>query len=170
MFRRRITITLLCCSTIVTAAILVANGTSESPLNIRIVNVTETENTKMVTMELQRPNPKIRLRNEDLKFQVQIARQWQPLQRFPELENLLTSTNCEQVVFATEACRLVIGYRTGGSPRCKAYFLLYKHGISKNFPRLASKLLRCVPQERPLHRFQIDLMIPAEARTPTQRG
>jgi len=166
--RRRSKIALLCISTVMVAAILAVTAMSDNPLNITIVGAAEAGTTKDIIVEFNRRNPVARFAEDDLRVQVRIAGAWQPPERFPQLEfpNLLARTNCERVVFAvprqTEACRFLLGYRNGGSPRCQAYGFLWRHGVSKHFPKFASRLLKHVPQQRRLRHVEIELILPGE--------
>ena len=165
-----IKIALLCFFAAVAAGILAVTGASESPLGIRIVSMGEMETKEAMTVEFQRRDPAARFSQGDLRVQVRIAGRWQPPERFPESDypDLLARTNCQRVVFSVarqaEACRFIIGYRSGGSPRCRAYGFLWRHGVSKNFPKFASTVLKCVPQQRSLRHVKIELMIPCETQ------
>ena len=168
---RSLLLTLLCFSSVAAAAILLTVK-NDNPLDVRIAGTTETGTWKEIKVEFQRRNPVARFSEDDLRVQVRIAGAWQPPERFPRLDfsSLLARTNCEHVVFFVprdaEACRFIIGYRGGGSPRCQAYGFLWRHGVSKNFPKFANTVLRCIPQQRRLRHVEIELMLPVQ--TPIQ--
>ena len=148
------------------AVFVVATPKSAAPATVSVVNVTEMENTKRVTVEFLRRDAVARFA-EAHQLQIRVAGRWQPPVSLPTFEDgyLLARTNSQRLVFdfprETEACRFSLGYRVGPRPYCQAYFFLSRYGVSQKFPAISKAILKCVPQQPRLRHFECELEIPA---------
>jgi hypothetical protein len=175
---RSLVVALFCLAIIAGAASLALIPPFDRPMDASIVSVRDGEEhilpggdpTKAVTIEFRRRNPAARFSGH-LWVQSRIAGQWWEPETFPKLgENyLLGRTSPERMVFMVparaEALRLLLEYRVGGAPYCRAYFFLQKHGVYRKFPNLCHLVLKCFPMKARLRHVELELTIPVESHS-----
>ena len=160
--RLRSRITTLLVIAITASVVFLGVSKSAAPVTVSVVNVTEMEDPKRVTMEFLRHDEAARFA-EAHQLQIRVGGEWQPPLSLPKFEDgyLLARTNSQQLVLdfprQTEACRFLLGYRVGPRPYCQVYFFLSRHGVSQKFPALSKAILKCVPQQPRLRRFECEL-------------
>jgi hypothetical protein len=150
---------------------VLAASRSGPPVALNVVSVTEGNGTKRVTLGFTRVDAAARF-EPGLELRVHANNQWQPALSLSEIHvsALLNQTNSHQLVFEfprqTDRCRLSFGYRVGGSPFCKMYYFLGRHGISREFPALSKTIMKCTPVKPMLRHFESELEIPAGTPNP----
>lgn len=143
-------------------------GGGSDPLTARVVAVEDTADIREVTVEFTRTEALARF-YEDRQVRARVAGHWQSPQPFPGAcrspsSSLFGRTNVREVVLelpvGSDAIRFSIGYRVGGSPYCRAYGFLGRHGLIKRFPNVSRTALKLVPR-KPRFRCQVvELDIP----------
>lgn len=151
---------------LIVAAVGMMVGGGGDPLEARIVEVEDLADHKAVTIEFARTEIPANF-YEDHQVRARVGGRWQRSLPFPELEDdraLLSRARVQRVVFElpvrSEAVRLAIGYRIGGSPYCRAYGFLSRHGMMRRFPKTSRAVLRLVPRKPRLHCQVVEFEIP----------
>jgi hypothetical protein len=151
--------------------VLVASPNTAPPLTASVTDVTESGNSKRVTVELHRCEARAFFEDEP-RMQIRIGGKWQPPLSLPRFghgpdEQPFEVGNTERLEFdfpnQTEACRFLLGYRVGPNPYCRVYFFLVKHGIMQKHPLFCRAVLKWVPGHSKLRHMESEVLIPAAA-------
>ena len=149
-----------------------------SPLNLKLVHVEDVADSAMthgapgriVTLRLSnRSSQTISLPNlpENQRVQARLADGWRQREQLPEpsADRLASRTGTAYIVFAVppaaEACRLLLDYRVGTSPYCKAYFFFQRYGLTRRFPTFSHAIVSRFPQKTAIRHATFDLLLPA---------
>jgi len=155
---------------------------SRDPAAVRLVSAHADSEAKArtITVEFARAQSSRVWFDSNLRMQAKVNGCWLAPQTFLERErHLLLKTNRESIEFTVprgaEACRLLVEYRVGSSPYCRAYFALQKHGLMSKFPNLCHFVLKLFPNQPTLRHWSPELIIPAQspvisARSPTSHN
>ena len=128
--------------------------------------------SKRVTVRLNNLGPDMVFFDKEQKVQFRAGSHWQEPTEVSTLSDLYLrpSTNYLEVVFTAppraEACRLVLQYRVGQRPYCRAYFFLSRHGLNQRFPKICRLALRCVSQQASLRHAELGLRISLPSAAP----
>src|SRR5437016_3120993 len=138
---------------VVGIAVLAHYLLTDDPLALKLVHVkdvaasevTEGAPGRIVTLRLSnRGSQYIALPDlpEEQRFQARLADGWRQPQQLPgpSADRLAPRTGTAYLVFVVpanaDACRLLLQYRVGTSPYCKAYFFFARHGLTRRIPSL----------------------------------
>ena len=142
-----------------------------NPVEVKLVSVEKNPqdaNRKVVTVEFRNRGSNWVYFTAGLKVQARVGDGWLAAEKFPELDDttLLRNTRRQNVRFLlprqAEACRFLLNYRVGGSPYCRAYFFLGRHGVSARFPTLSRVILKLFPHAARLHHAAPELILPPD--------
>ena len=141
------------------------------PVGVRLVSIEQDPrdaSLKAVTVEFWNRGSNWLYFASDPKVQSRIGDDWLAPEKFPDLDDttLLRNTRRQEVRFLlpgqAEACRFLLDYRVGGSPYCRAYSFLGRHGVSSRFPTLTRVILKLFPYSPRWHHAAPELALPPE--------
>jgi hypothetical protein len=151
-------------------AVFLAEGLDRgSPVSVTLVQVEAADDAglKVVTVAFEnRGSNWVRLEN-DLRVQLRVSQRWLPAEKYPGVAEAISlqPAKPQAVQFRlprdAEACRVLLDYRIGGSPYCRALAFLSRHGIKSRLPNLSGWALKLVPHRPRLRHAapELDLMV-----------
>jgi len=157
---------LLLLAAIVTAALLSPQGRLDAVLvqANRDLDVRTQKGNRLITFQVRNKYSQPVSFTGGQRIQLRMTRGWeapQPLPFSDEASDLDEGATSSPIMLAvpdnTQSVRLLLEYRVGGSPYCKAYFFLSRHGICQTLKAPSRLALRLFPREAMKRHVQIDL-------------